>query len=149
MKNRNRILIITSSILLSCTLLFIIKLNKDLMKVKTDWENTFIDRKLFFRSCLFSGKVISKTFIENTSLPYSLTIMLDSDTLIPEWGERAFYQYYEFDSEKRMLKFLVPEYVYRNTIENDIIIKKGQSDSISINDKVYKLLSGEPLKWTP
>jgi len=149
MKNRNWILIVISSILLGCTLLFIIKLNKDLMRIKTDWENIFIDRKQFFKSCLFSGKVINKTFIENTNLPYSLTIMLDSNTLIPEWGERAFYQYYEFDSEKRMLRFLVPEYVYRNTVKNDIIIKKGKSDSIFINDKAYELLSDESLKWAP
>ncbi len=149
MKNRNRILIIISGILLCCTLLFIIKLNKDLMRIRTDWENTFIDRKLFFKSCLFSGKVKSKTFIENSNLPYSLTIMLDSNTLIPEWGEGAFYQYYEFDSEKSMLIFLVSEYVYRNTVENDIIIKKGNSDSIFINDKAYELLSSEPLKWVP
>lgn len=149
MKNRNRILIIISGILLSCTLLFVIKLNKDLMRIKTDWEKTFIDRKLFFKSCLFSGKVINKTFIENTNLPYSLTVMLDSNAFIPEWGEEAFYQYYEFESEKRILTFLVSEYVYRNTVENDIIIKKGNSDSIFINDKAYELLSSEPLKWVP
>lgn len=149
MKNRNRILIVISSILLSCSLLFIIKLNKDLMRIKTDWENLFIDRKRFFNSCLFSGKVINKTFIENTNLPYSLTIMLDANTLIPEWGERAFYEYYKFDSEKRILKFVVSEYVYSNTVENDIIMKQGKSDSIFINNKAYELLSGESSKWIP
>lgn len=129
--------------------MFIIKLNKDLTQSKVDWENTFIDRKLFFKSCLFSGKVIGKTFIENGNIPYSLTIMLDSNTLIPEWGERAFYQYYEFSSEKRTLVLSVSEYVYKNTRENDTIIKKRNSDSIFINNKVYELLDSESLKWFP
>lgn len=149
MKNRKRLLVIISSILLSCTLLFMIKLNKDLMRIKTDWENTFIDRKKFFKSCSFSGQIISKTFMKNGNLPYSLTIMLDDNTLIPEWDERTFYQYYQFDSEKRLLKLSVSEYVYRNTVENDLIIKEGKSDSIFINDKVYELLSNESLKWIP
>lgn len=149
MKNRNRLLIVMSSILLGSAFLFIIKINKDLMRIKTDWETTFIDRKLFFKSCLFSGKVISKAFIENTNLPYSLTIVLDSNTPIPEWGERVFYQYYEFDSDKRILKLSVSEYVFRNTMKDDIIIKKEKSDSIFINNRAYELLSSESLKWTP
>lgn len=147
MKNRKRILIIVSCILLSCTLLFVIKLNRDLIRIKTDWESTFIDKKLFFQSCAFSGKVISKDFIENTNLHYSLTIILDTNTLIPQWGERFYPRYYEFDLEKKILTFLVSENIYYNTKPNSIIIKKGKSDSIFINDKAYELLSNESLKW--
>lgn len=89
MKNRNRIFII-GAILLSCIIISIVKLSKDLVRIKTDWESTFIDRKRFFKSFSFSGRVIYKTFPENVILPYSLTIKLDTNTFIPQWGDRFF-----------------------------------------------------------
>lgn len=59
------------------------KLTKDLVRIRTDWESTFIDSKRFFKSYPFSGKVVNKTFNENVILPYSLTIKLGTNTFIP------------------------------------------------------------------
>lgn len=77
MKNKKHIVIIVGCIFSCCILLFAIRCNKSLMKIKIDWENVFSERKSFFKSCDFSGKVINKDFMEKVNQPCSLTILLD------------------------------------------------------------------------
>lgn len=149
MKNKKHIVIIIGSILSCCILLFGIRCNKNLMKIKADWENVFSERKLFFKSCDFSGKVINKDFMEKANQPYSLTILLDANTSIPQWGDQFYPDYYEYDSSKRTLMFSIPKYIYNNVDINSIIKKNRGSDFICVNGKLYKLLSNKSLEWTP
>ena len=73
---------------------------------------------------------------------------LDSTTVIPE-GIGAYYDFYVFNSEERVLQFVVSEEVYKNTNMSSSIVKKEFSDSIYINDRSYLLISKERFKWLP
>lgn len=149
MKNKKYIVIIVGCILLCCILLFTIKCSISFMKIKADWENVFSERKLFFKSCDFSGRVINKDFMEKANLPYSLTVLLDTNTVIPQWGDRFYFSYYEYDFHNNTLTFSIPKYIYNNVRLNDMVKKSGGSDSIYVNDRSYKLLSNELLEWIP
>lgn len=148
MKSRNRILIIISSLILGSTLFFVIKINEEMKLIRAEWEKVFTERKSFFRERSFSGKVIKKENYGNTFIPYSLTIELDSNTIVPSWGEQFYYQY-TFDPEANTLLFTVPEFIYKNATINSKIMKKEKSDSIYMNGKVYLLLSSKPFEWVP
>lgn len=64
-------------------------------------------------------------------------------------GERCYPEYYEFDSEEKVLKFSVPKDIYNNADLNADVEKKRESDSLYINDKAYELLSTKFLEWIP
>lgn len=146
MKNRNRILAIIGCIILGCSLFFVIRISKDLKGIRTDWERIFTKKKNFFRERSFSGKVIHKTKNVDPFIPYSLTIKLDSNTIIPPW-EESFYHQFNFDSEKKTLLFTISDSIYESVEINSRIIKKEESDSIYINGKAYILLSSKPFEW--
>lgn len=149
MKNKRCILIVISCFLLCSILLFGIKIKMDFLKIKAEWNCIFLNRKSDFKSFHFSGKIISKNFMEKAYLPYSLTILLDTNIIIPEWGKRCYPEYYEFDSEEKVLKFSVPKDIYNNADLNADVEKKRESDSLYINDKAYELLSTKFLEWIP
>lgn len=148
MKNRRNVLIIIGCFLLCC-ILFAVKMSKNMLNVKTEWDSIFVDRKQDFKSYQFSGKIINRNITEKANLPYSLTIVLDTNAVIPQWGESFYYQYFEFDSGNNTLTFLVSKYIYSSVNLNDVIKKKRESDSLYINDKAYRLLSIKPLEWIP
>ncbi len=51
----------------------------------------------------------SKDFMEKANQPYSLTILLDTNTSIPQWGDQFYPDYNEYDSSKRTLMFSIPK----------------------------------------
>ena len=140
-------------IILGCLILFgilfiAIKINGLMNGIRTDWEVYFVRNKSFFQEQSFSGKIVNKSFLEKSSRPYSLIVKLDSTTVIPE-GIGAYYDFYVFNSEERMLQFVVSEEVYKDANMSFSIVKKEFSDSIYINDRSYLLISKERFKWLP
>lgn len=140
--------------ILGCiALLFIIfiavKVNNLMNSIREDWEISFSKNKSFFREYSFSGKVIGKMCLHDALCPYSITIELDTSTVIPKRVMGAYYDFYVFNSENKTLKFVVPEEIYKNVDIKCRVVKKGYFDSIYIGDKSYLLFSNEKFKWLP
>lgn len=126
-----------------------VKANNLMNSIRTDWEISFSKNKSYFQEYSFSGKVIDKIYLYNALCPYSITIELDTSTLIPNRVMGAYYDFYVFNSKNKTLKFVVSEEIFKNVGIERQVVKKSYSDSIYIGDKSYLLFSHEKLKWLP
>jgi len=117
--------------------------------IQSDFRRIFTEKKEYFHSISFEGKILRKEFCENCDInKYVLAIQLSNISDIPNIFDKRFPPYYSFETDSTLC-ISIPKEIFAKTHENMKIIKRQNTDTITIDGKDYKYLNNKEYNWLP
>jgi len=136
-------------ILLNFILLTILSCKNE-QGIQKETQNRILFHKNFIRQIYFEGIVSDKIYCNECHLnKYQVKVKVS--TMRPEkieLGNLSFQPYYSILEEKE-ITLSVNKKLYDATDKGIKIIKKTNSNNLSIKNKDYKLISEKKYKWIP
>lgn len=118
--------------------------------VQKDAQKQFRSHKEFLRKIFFQGVIKEKIYCQECDTnKYRLTILVQTKNPASiSLGDRSYQPYYNFGKESE-LTISVNKRFYESVREGSSVKKESDSDTITVDDVKYGLLSPKEFVWIP